>query len=108
MALVAALDPTLSVDDQGVVRVGGTRVTLRSVVSAYQQGATAEEISIQYPSLGLVDVYAAITYYLRNQKAVDDLLGKEDHKADELFRLIEDRRPTAELRQRLRSRLVAR
>ena len=107
MAL-AAPDPTLSIDDEGVVRVGGTRVTLRSVVAAYQTGATAEEISIQYPTLGLVDVYAAITYYLRNQKAVDDLLAKEDRETDELFRLIEVRRPTAELRERLRSRLVAR
>jgi len=47
----------LAADAQGVIRVGGTRVTLDTVVSAFYEGATPEEITQQYPSLELGDVY---------------------------------------------------
>jgi hypothetical protein len=36
----------LEAGTDGVVRVGGTRVTLDTVVTAFKQGATAEEITI--------------------------------------------------------------
>lgn len=32
-------------DADGVVRVGGTRVTLDTIVFAFEEGATAEEIT---------------------------------------------------------------
>ena len=41
----------LTVDSDGVIRVAGTRVTLDSVVLAFLDGATAEEIAQQYPSI---------------------------------------------------------
>ena len=50
----------LQTDADGVIRVGGTRVTLETVVEAFQQGATAEEIVQQYPSLALAEVYAVL------------------------------------------------
>ena len=64
----------LQVDAEGVVRVGGTRVPLETVVTAFEHGATAEEILQQYPSLVLADVYAAISYYLRNKDEVEAYL----------------------------------
>ena len=53
----------LAVDIQGVLRVGNTRVTLDTVIAAFADGATAEEIVQQYPSLHLADVYSVIGYY---------------------------------------------
>ena len=53
----------LEIDANGVIRVGGTRITLDTIVAAFGQGATAEEITHQYPSLHLADVYAVIAYY---------------------------------------------
>jgi hypothetical protein len=51
MGLVFAHEPIpLQALEDGVVRVGGTRVTLDTVVIAFEQGATAEEIVLQYPS----------------------------------------------------------
>ena len=50
----------LLADKDGVVRVRGTRVTLDTVVTAFNDEATAEEIVHQYPSLQLADVYAVI------------------------------------------------
>jgi uncharacterized protein (DUF433 family) len=52
----------LKTDVDGVVRVGNTRVTLDTVIIAFKEGATAEEIVSQYPSLLLADVYAVIGY----------------------------------------------
>jgi uncharacterized protein (DUF433 family) len=69
MTLVIGIEPVpLATDAGSVVRVGGTRVTLDTVVTAFEEGATAEEIVHQYPSLKLADIYAVIGYYLRRVK----------------------------------------
>jgi hypothetical protein len=50
MRFVVETDPVpLKVQVDGVVRVGGTRVTLETVVSACDEGATPEEILLQVP-----------------------------------------------------------
>ncbi|HYV38047.1 MAG TPA: DUF433 domain-containing protein, partial [Gemmataceae bacterium] len=54
----------LLLDSDGVLRVSETRVTLDTIVGAFTEGATAEEIAQQYPSVPLADVYAVIGYYL--------------------------------------------
>lgn len=46
----------LTADVDGVIRVRKTRVTLDTVILAFLDGATAEEIVHQYPSLDLGDV----------------------------------------------------
>ena len=57
----------------GVIRVRGTRVTLDTVWDAFNEGATAEEIAQQYPSLSLADVYQAIGSCLRNPTQLTSL-----------------------------------
>jgi uncharacterized protein (DUF433 family) len=74
----------LKVDADGVVRVGGTRVTLDTVVYAFKQGATAEEIMQQFPSLQLADIYSAIGYYLRRQSEVEAYLREREQQAEEV------------------------
>ncbi len=61
-------------DANGVVRIGGTRVTLDTVIAAFADGATAEEIVQQYPALNLADVYYIVGYYLRRPAEVDAYL----------------------------------
>jgi uncharacterized protein (DUF433 family) len=65
-------------DADGVVRVAGTRVTLDTIVAAFDAGATAEEISQQYSWVPLADVYSVITYYLRHKSEVCSYLTKAD------------------------------
>lgn len=72
MGLTIANEPTpLTQTEHGVVRVGGTRVTLDTVIAAFEEGATAEEIVEQYPSISLADAYAVIAYYLHHRAEVD-------------------------------------
>ncbi len=66
----------LTADSDGVIRVAGTRVTLDTVAEAFQQGATAEEIVQQYPSLSLADVYSVFGYLLRHQTEVTAYLDQ--------------------------------
>jgi uncharacterized protein (DUF433 family) len=64
----------LATDPDGVVRVGGTRVTLDTLVAAFREGMTPEGIVEQYPTLGLADVYSVIGYYLSHSDEVDEYL----------------------------------
>jgi uncharacterized protein (DUF433 family) len=108
MALAAIQEsPPLITDDHGVVRVGGTRVTLDVVVHAYDAGASPEEIVQSFPTLKLPDVYATIAYLLRHRGEVDAYLAEQAAEAEAIRRTIEERYPTAELRQRLRARQTA-
>ncbi|MGB9181073.1 MAG: DUF433 domain-containing protein [Pyrinomonadaceae bacterium] len=72
----------LETDADGVMRVGKTRVTLDTVVTAFNDGATAEEIAQQYPSLDLADVYYVIGYYLRQRAEVEEYLARRCEEAE--------------------------
>jgi uncharacterized protein (DUF433 family) len=65
----------------GVIRVGGTRVTLDTVIAAFDEGCTPEEIVQQYPTLELADVYSVIAYYLRQRPALKDYLAHRKAQA---------------------------
>ncbi len=83
MALLIATEPVpLENDAEGVARVGGTRVTLDTIVGAFLHGATAEEIAQQYPSLRLADVYAVVAFYLRRRSEVDSYLRERQRQAE--------------------------
>ena len=61
MTLALTTDPTpLHSDEHGVVRVGGTRVTLDQIVEPFRQGVTPEEIALRFPTLDLGVVYATV------------------------------------------------
>jgi len=51
--------------------VKGTRVSLDSIVSGFQDGDSPETIRQNFPSLSLEQVYGAIAFYLANQTEVD-------------------------------------
>ena len=68
--------PPLRVDEQGVIRVGPTRVTLDTLVAAFHRGETPEEIASNYDALSLAEVYQTIGYYLAHQSEVDAYLER--------------------------------
>ena len=76
----------LAEDADGVIRVGGTRVTLETVIGAFKDGASAEEIACQYPSAQLADIYAAITYYLRHRAEVEEYLRRQEERSEAVRR----------------------
>jgi uncharacterized protein (DUF433 family) len=107
MATPTAAEPVpLEMDAEGVMRVGKTRVTLDldTVIAAFVDGATAEEIVQQYPSLNLAAVYAVIAYYLRRRSEVKAYLQRRQDLADKIRTQNESRFDPSGVRNRLLAR----
>ena len=94
----------LETDADGVVRVSQTRVTLDIIVQTFSEGATAEEIAQQYPTVPLADVYSVIEYFLRRRAEVDTYLQERRKQAGQIRQQNETRRDPAGIRERLLGR----
>jgi uncharacterized protein (DUF433 family) len=102
MSLTIVADQVpIALDADGVARVGGTRVRLDTVITAYRLGATPEEIALSYDALCLADIYGAIAYYLRHTAEVDEYLRNRQLEAEELRRLNDSRIDRRAIRERL-------
>jgi uncharacterized protein (DUF433 family) len=96
----------LQTNADGVVLVGQTRITLDTVVKAFSQGTTAEEIVYRYPSLRLADVYATIAFYLNHQSEVEAYLSARQQQAEAIKAINQTRSDPQILRDRLLARQV--
>jgi uncharacterized protein (DUF433 family) len=109
---IATEPPPLRSETNGTVYIGDTRVPLHTVIYAYLNGSTAEEIADDYDTLDLSEVYSVLGYYLRHREEVHDYLQERRRYADEVQAGIEawqqglgfDR---AGLRKRLLARLAS-
>jgi len=106
--VVAAETPPLASDLAGVFHVGKSRVTLDTVVGAFRDGATAEEIAEQYPAISLGQVYAVIAYYLAHTVEVNDYLQARAQRSAEVRQSNERLFDPAGIRARLLARQTGR
>jgi len=106
MAQPVATEPVpLATDADGVMRVAGTRVTLHTVIGAYKNGDTPEQIAQDYSVLQAGDIYAVIAYYLRHQQEVEAYLDRRRKEARAVREEFEKRFPSEGLKERLQRRL---
>ncbi len=99
----------IQADADGTIRVGGTRVTLETVIASYQQGETPERIHEGFPTLKLADIYAVITYYLNHQEEVDAYMRQQEEDGERIRRELEAKRPDMfRVPEHLRERLTKR
>lgn len=94
----------LTAGTDGVIRINGTRVTLDTILAAFAEGATPEEIAQQYPSASLAAVYQSIGYYLRHSAELESYLIERGRNSTETKALNESKWPPAGIRDRLLSR----
>lgn len=89
--------PTIPVpiktEEDGTIRVSGTRVTLDTILNYYLQGHTPERLHEGFDTVRLADIYAVITYYLSNRDELDKYLNERKVKAAELRHEIEQAFP---------------
>jgi uncharacterized protein (DUF433 family) len=102
--LPTAEDIPFSTDADGVVRVSRTRVTLDTIVQAFADGATADEIAHQYPSVPFADIFLVIGYYLRHRAEVDAYLRERRDLAGHIRQQTELRHDPTGMRERLLNR----
>lgn len=99
--------PSLGKDESGTIRIGTTRVTLDTVVGAYERGATPEGIVSQFDVLRLPQVYETISYYLNHREEADAYLRERRKQARAVRRKLEEAGVTpnmAEVRERIERR----
>jgi uncharacterized protein (DUF433 family) len=97
--------PPLYETEGGAIRVQGTRVSLDTVISYFNQGYTAEDIVRSFDTLKLRDVYVTIVFYLDNRDAVDTYIKRREAEAAKLRLEIEALYPPG---QSLQAKLAAR
>ena len=85
--------------------VAGTRVSLDSIVQAFQEGMSAETIHGEFDTLTLAQVYGAIAYYLENQFFIDDYRARQERRFASLREMAEP--IPSDLRQRIEAAIRA-
>lgn len=102
--MIGNLSVPIGNDEHGVARVGGTRVTLQTVVGEFLNGSTPEQITQDFDCLQLGDIYCVIAYYLLHRQAVDAYLQEQKRLGDETQRQMEALFPPQGIRERLLAR----
>ena len=64
--------------------ISGKRISLDSIVYAFQRGQSPESIQRSFPLLTLEEIYGAITFYLANQTEIDEYLIKEENEFEKM------------------------
>ena len=68
----------------GAYYVAASRVSLASIVYEYRDGAAAETIRQNFPTLSLEQIHGAIAFYLGHEPEVEAYLQELEKKWDEL------------------------
>lgn len=101
LATPITIDVPLHRDKDNVIRVGKTRVALRTVIADFHRGASPEEIVHHYPALTLSEVYLVIGYYLQNKEEIDAYIREQQALSDHARQEFE-----SELQYTLRTKLL--
>jgi uncharacterized protein (DUF433 family) len=96
--------PPLRMNADGVFLVGDTRVTLDTVIGAFNDGSSADEIALAYDTLSLADVHAVIGHYLRHTSEVDDYLETRLKQSESVRKRYSAISATNGIRERLLAR----
>ncbi|AFY50050.1 hypothetical protein Nos7524_4291 [Nostoc sp. PCC 7524] len=78
--------------DQGYW-IEGTRISLDSVVYAFLNGDSPENIAQNFPLLSLEQVYGAIAFYLANRELVDAYLKEGEVEFAKLQQSLRENNP---------------
>jgi uncharacterized protein (DUF433 family) len=91
--LPAVIEVPLREDQEGVIRIGNTRISLQTIIDAYKRGNSVEEIVEAFPNLRLADVHALISFYLNHRAKVDEYVRQQKEEAEKIWREIETNHP---------------
>jgi uncharacterized protein (DUF433 family) len=80
--------------------IAGHRIRVQDIVVLHEMhGMSPKEIVVQYPTITLADVHAALAYYFDNQQEITDELRKAEDWAEWVKANIPSKIP-AELREK--------
>jgi uncharacterized protein (DUF433 family) len=67
------------------IRVKGTRIDIDHVIEMFLEGIGPDKIADRFHTLELVQVYAAITYFLQNRETMDGYLARREELAERYY-----------------------
>lgn len=102
--LLQSLPQALHQDNEGVLRVSKTRIPVDTVIAAWHEGASAEEIALRYDSLPLADIYDLMGYYLRHRTDVDAYLSQRQLQSKTVREQVNKRQGVQSIREMLTAR----
>jgi uncharacterized protein (DUF433 family) len=85
----------------GVLFVTGTRVPIDTIIAAYEQGSTPEEIGEYYDAVRLEDIYGVLRYYLKHRTEVEAYLRERRATSREARQRMTPLLPSRDLADRL-------
>lgn len=92
----------------GAYYVAGSRVSLASIIYEYRDGAAAETIRQNFPTLSLEQIHGAIAFYLGHQEEAEAYLRNLEKKWEDLERTAKPADPELQRRiEEARKRLLA-
>lgn len=94
----------LTRNEFGEIRLAGHRIALWDVVELYEEGASADAILCEYPTLSLLLIHKVIVFYLENRSEVDAYVAARRAEVDRLASLPQSGPNMAELRRRLEAK----
>ena len=68
------------------IRLQGHRIGIEHVIECYKSGYSPEQIADTFPGVALEQVYAAITYYLHAQAAMDAYSQRQEDRCERHYR----------------------
>jgi uncharacterized protein (DUF433 family) len=80
--------------ESDVIRIRGHRIGIEDVIELYEQGYSAEQVSLHYPTLTLEEIYATFTFYLRNKSTLEAYIERLRQLEAESIREYERREPS--------------
>jgi len=86
----------------GFVRLKGFRIGIEHIVKSYYEGYSPEQITQEFPGLGLETVYATLTYYLHNKREVDKYISQLMEWTEQQMKKDDEKEPLPAV-QRLRT-----
>jgi uncharacterized protein (DUF433 family) len=99
-----AVETPVRFDENGIAYVADTTVRLTSVLSAYLNDDSPEDIVESYPAIRLADVYGVIAYYLNHRQAMDSYLIQQSQLSAATRQAFESEHPEmTTLQKRLRA-----
>ena len=91
-------------DARGAIRVIGSRITLDTLVGAFERGDTLEEIHEGFPSLSLEQINSVIAWYLSHTAEADEYLAIGDAEEEALIKRIQSDPRHKEMRELIKRR----
>ena len=78
---MATVNTSYIQERESILYISDTRVALSSLTAAWRnEGYTAEELRLGFPSLSLAQVYGAIAYYLDHQAGLDERFRADEER----------------------------